>query len=66
MDDLRHTWANWLMQNGVPLNVIQKIGTWESPEMVRRYTHLAPEQFREHGKVVDVLLDDTVTAQARK
>lgn len=64
--DLRHTWASWLTQNGVPLNVIQEMGAWESPEMVRRYAHLAPEQFREHAKVVDVLLDGTFAAQAMK
>jgi len=33
---LRHTWASWLTQNGVPLNVIQEVGTWEPAEMVRR------------------------------
>jgi len=24
--DLRHTWASWLTQKGVPLNVIQEMG----------------------------------------
>jgi len=54
--DLRHTWASWLAQGGVPLNVIQEMGAWESTEMVKRYAHLAPEQFRKHAEVVDVLL----------
>ena len=61
--DLRHTWASWLTQQGVPLNVIQEMGAWESAEMVRRYAHLAPEQFAQHAKVVDALLGDTVLAQ---
>lgn len=57
--DLRHTWASWLTQQGVPLNVIQEMGAWESSEMVRRYAHLAPEQFGRHAKVVDDLLNGT-------
>lgn len=61
--DLRHTWASWLTQNGVPLNVIQEMGAWESAEMVRRYAHLAPEQFSQHAKVVDLMLNGTNLAQ---
>lgn len=61
--DLRHTWASWLTQQGVPLNVIQEMGAWESSEMVRRYAHLAPEQFAQHARVVDDLLNATPTAQ---
>ncbi len=67
--DLRHTWASWLTQQGVPLNVIQEMGAWESPEMVRRYAHLAPEQFAIHARVVDDLLNettaDTITSQQK-
>src|SRR5471030_628063 len=39
--DLRHTWASWHVQNGTPLNVLQELGGWESPEMVRRYAHFS-------------------------
>ncbi|WP_258195714.1 tyrosine-type recombinase/integrase [Nitrosomonas ureae] len=61
--DLRHTWASWLTQKGVPLNVIQEMGAWESTEMVKRYAHLAPEQFRKHAMVVDEILNDTILTQ---
>jgi integrase len=61
--DLRHTWASWLTQQGVPLNVIQEMGAWESAEMVRRYAHLAPEQFAKHARIVDDLLGDTISSQ---
>lgn len=63
--DLRHTWASWLVQNGVPGSVLQERGAWESPEMVRRYAHLAHAQFSNHAKVVDDLLGDTNTAQPK-
>jgi integrase len=61
--DLRHTWASWLTQQGVPLNVIQEMGAWESSDMVRRYAHLAPEQFAKHARVVDDMLNGTNLAQ---
>ncbi|MDP3281445.1 MAG: hypothetical protein Q8M57_10440 [Nitrosomonas sp.] len=52
-------------QNGVPLNVIQEMGAWESAEMVRRYAHLAPEQFAQHARVIDDLLNGTNLAQSK-
>ena len=39
--DLRHVWATWHIQNGMPLFALQEFGGWESPEMVRRHAHLA-------------------------
>ena len=63
--DLRHTWASWLTQNGVPLNVIQEMGAWESAEKVRRYAHLAPEQFAQHARVLDGVLNVTNLAQSK-
>lgn len=39
--DLRHTWASWHVQNGTPLHVLQELGGWESPQMVRRYAHFS-------------------------
>ena len=41
--DLRHTWASWHVQGGTPLFALQELGGWESPEMVRRYAHLAAD-----------------------
>jgi integrase len=40
---LRHTWASWHVMNGTPLEVLQKLGGWNSLAMVLRYAHLAPE-----------------------
>jgi integrase len=53
--DLRHTWASWLIQSGVPLSALQEMGGWESIEMVRRYAHLAPNHLTEHARQIDVL-----------
>lgn len=61
--DLRHTWASWLAQGGVPLNVLQEMGAWQSTEMVRRYAHLAPEKFGSYAMIVDTMLNSTITAQ---
>ncbi|WP_208856077.1 tyrosine-type recombinase/integrase [Chromobacterium subtsugae] len=55
--DLRHTWASWLVQEGVPLHIIQELGGWHSFEMVQRYAHLAPEHLRGHVTAIDVILD---------
>lgn len=58
--DLRHTWASWLIQSGVPLSVLQEMGGWESIEMVRRYAHLAPNHLTEHAKQIDSIFSDGV------
>ena len=41
--DLRHTWASWHIQAGTPIEVLQKLGGWETLAMVQRYAHLSPE-----------------------
>ncbi|WP_227983189.1 site-specific integrase [Dickeya poaceiphila] len=51
--DLRHTWASWLVQSGVPLSALQEMGGWESIEMVRRYAHLSPNHLTQHAKQID-------------
>lgn len=58
--DLRHTWASWLIQSGVPLSVLQEMGGWESIEMVRRYAHLAPNHLTEHARQIDAIFNDDV------
>jgi len=47
--DLRHTWASWAVMNGTPIYIVQELGGWESPEMVRRYAHLAPEHLAKYA-----------------
>jgi integrase len=40
---LRHTWATWHVQNGTPLDVLQRLGAWSDYRMVLIYAHHAPE-----------------------
>ena len=52
--DLRHTWASWLVQRGVPLYALKEMGGWESMEMVQRYAHLAPEHLHQHAALINI------------
>ncbi len=38
----RHTWATWHVQNGTPLEVLQKLGGWSDLRMVMNYAHHTP------------------------
>ena len=62
--DLRHTWASWLVQSGVPLLELQEMGGWESVEMVRRYAHLAPEHL--HKNTLAIEMDVTNLSHKKK
>lgn len=53
--DLRHTWASWLVQKGVPLLALKEMGGWEKLEMVMRYAHLATEHLQSHADILDKL-----------
>ena len=70
--DLRHTWASWHVQAGTPLHVLQEMGAWESPEMVRRYAHLTTEHLAPYAerlsalRLVDAGDADTNLAQRQK
>jgi len=61
--DLRHTWASWLAQKGVPMHDIQEMGGWETAAMVRRYTHLSPAHLAHRAKLLDGVID-TNSAQS--
>ena len=51
--DLRHTFATRLVQAGVDLYTVQKLGRWKSVSMVTRYAHHYPESLRPGVEVLD-------------
>lgn len=52
--DLRHTWATWHVQNGTPLEVLQKLGGWKSLAMVLRYAHLGKSYLADHASNISL------------
>lgn len=55
--DLRHTWASWLVQEGVTLYALQEMGGWKTASMVRRYAHLSPAHNLTHAQKIDATLN---------
>jgi len=51
--DLRHTFATRLVQNGVDLYSVQKLGRWKNVTMVQRYAHHYTESLRSAIEMID-------------
>jgi integrase len=51
--DLRHTFATRLVQSGVGIYEVQRLGRWKSPSMVMRYAHHNIESLRASIEVMD-------------
>jgi integrase len=51
--DLRHTFASRLVQAGVDLYTVQRLGRWKTIKMVQHYGHHYPESLRGGVEVLD-------------
>ena len=58
--DLRHTWATWHRQSGMPTHELQRLGGWRSSVMVERYAHLAPDHLAKAASRLDSMLGVTI------
>ncbi len=59
--DLRHTFATRLVQNGVDLLTLQKLGRWKEVKMVLRYAHHCTESLRKGIEAMDRIQYGTIT-----
>ena len=64
--DLRHTFATRLIQAGVDVYTVQKLGRWKTIAMVLRYAHHQPESLRGGAEVLDRLRRETSTNLAQE
>ena len=51
--DLRHTFATRMVQAGVDIYTVQRLGRWKNISMVMRYAHHHPESLRSGVEVLD-------------
>lgn len=54
---LRHTFASWLVQRGVPLYTVAELMGHATLEMAKRYSHLAPDTMRAAAMGLSGILD---------
>ena len=59
--DLRHTFATRLVQQGVGLFEVQKLGRWKNTSMVMRYAHHNTESLRSAIEVMDDIKKPIIT-----
>jgi integrase len=53
---LRHTYASWMVQAGVPFEIVARLGCWKMPGMVNRYSHFDVESLRPWAERFDAIL----------
>lgn len=61
--DLRHTFASWGIQRGASLPELQDLLGHSSHAMVRRYSHLAPENLRTAASRLDDVMKPAPSAR---
>jgi len=64
-DATRHTFATRLVQGGVDIYTVQKLGRWKNISMVMRYAHHYPESLRAGIEVLDKVREKVSTNLAQ-
>jgi len=59
--DLRHTFATRLIQNGVDIYTVQRLGRWKTIQMVLRYAHHHAESLRGGVEILDRMPNGIIT-----
>src|SRR3990172_1033810 len=59
--DLRHTFATRLVQAGVDLYTVQKLGRWKTTSMINRYAHHYSESLRPGVERLDKVEEKIIT-----
>lgn len=59
--DLRHTFATRLIQNGIDIYTVQRLGRWKSMQVVMRYAHHHAESLRSGVEVLDKMQNKFIT-----
>jgi len=54
---LCHTYASWLVQNGVDLYTVQKLMGHSTIAMTEKYAHLAPDNLKAAVRVLEKSLE---------
>jgi integrase len=63
--DLRRSFATRLIQAGVDVYTVQKLGRWKTISMVLRYAHHQPESLRSGAEALDRLRQESSTILAQ-
>lgn len=61
MHDLRHTYASWLVQAGVSIQIVSQLLGHSTIQMTLKYAHLAPETLHSAVAQLDTFGDRLVT-----
>ena len=64
VQNLRHTFASWLVMAGVSLYQVQKLMRHTTITMTERYAHLAPDTLQGAVNVIDQRPEPAETAKA--
>lgn len=61
---LRHTYASWMVQAGVPFEIVSRLGHWSRGKgMVHRYSHFDLEGLRPYAEKMDEILSTKSSQQ---